>query len=126
MPRRTPRFNLAALAAALLLFAQAAPAQTVHTRRLPGDEELPPPRPGRPHVRLRSEPAGQVFALAFSPDGRVLAVSTLNRVVKLWGAETGELLSSFVVPGGPVSSLLWSPDGRVLATADAAAGTFHF
>lgn len=126
MPRRRPRFNLAALAAALLLFAQASPAQTVHTRRLPGDEELPPPRPGRPHVRLRSEPAGQVFALAFSPDGRVLAVSTLNRVVKLWGTETCELLSSFVVPGGPVSSLLWSPDGRVLATADAAAGTFHF
>ncbi|HEX8721973.1 MAG TPA: WD40 repeat domain-containing protein [Pyrinomonadaceae bacterium] len=121
MLRRTRTANLPSLAAALLLFLSQTPhGQTVQTRRLPGDEPPAPPRPGLPRVRLRAEPEGEVFALAFSPDGRVLAVSTINRVVKLWSTETGELVRSIAVKGGPVSKLLWSPDGRVLATEDAA------
>jgi WD40 repeat protein/Flp pilus assembly protein TadD len=69
-------------------------------------------------------PAGQTAssgtALAFSPDGGLLAGSTSNETVTFWDAQTGEKRLQFKVRGGVngrVGRLAFSTDGERLATA---------
>lgn len=59
--------------------------------------------------------SGSVTAVAFSPDGKVLA--TAGRDVRLWNVSTQRQIGSVIaVPGGFVfASLAFSRDGRVLA-----------
>jgi WD40 repeat protein len=64
--------------------------------------------------------SGWVTALAWSPDGTVLASSsgdyqTLDNTIRLWNA-SGASLAVLQSPTAPVYSVAWSPDGTVLAT----------
>jgi WD40 repeat protein len=53
--------------------------------------------------------------IAFSPDGRTLAISTLTTSqVLLWDLPAGRVRASFVGPAKGVPGLEYSPDGRVL------------
>jgi WD40 repeat protein len=54
--------------------------------------------------------------LAFSPDGRLLATGSRDKVVCLWDAITGQPLQQWTGHNGPVSSLAFSPDGRWLVS----------
>ena len=65
-------------------------------------------------LRLPSESAA--LALAFSPDGSLVAAGCENGTVRLWQAETGQGLGSFEAHGRPVKALAFSPDGRLIAT----------
>jgi WD40 repeat protein len=56
------------------------------------------------------------WAVAFSPDGRLLATGFAS--VQLWDMATGERLQTFTGVGPGVSAMAFSPDGRLLATAD--------
>lgn len=65
---------------------------------------------------------GRVTALAFSPDGRLLATGSgdpsRSGELKIWRAENGELVGE--VPDAHIDTILgieFSPDGRYLATA---------
>jgi WD40 repeat protein len=52
---------------------------------------------------------------AFSPDGRILAVTKDQRIVVLLVADTGRVLAELEAPGStPISSLRFSPDGAAL------------
>ncbi|HTU18342.1 MAG TPA: protein kinase [Gemmataceae bacterium] len=58
---------------------------------------------------------GTVPSLAWSPDGRVLAVGTGKdtRSLHLWDADTGRLLRALETPLGDfLDAIAWSPDGR--------------
>lgn len=70
-----------------------------------------------------SEPVGQdnVETLAFSPDGKRLAIGAGDGVVAVYGLArgTGEEPVVTKLHGGFVSGLAWSPDGGRLATAGA-------
>jgi WD40 repeat protein len=66
---------------------------------------------GRPVV---SNPA----TLAFSPDGRLLALADGN-TARLWDLYTGKEASAFDGHRGPIAGLAFAPDGRRLATSSA-------
>jgi WD40 repeat protein/tRNA A-37 threonylcarbamoyl transferase component Bud32 len=57
-----------------------------------------------------------IEAIAFSPDGRRLAASGWDGVVRLWDPATGRLLRVLVAHGRFVRSLAWSPDSTTLAS----------
>lgn len=74
--------------------------------------EPDPLLPGKPYA-LRGHSDG-VSAVAFSPDGKLVASGSRNRTVKVWSLESGALLRT--IPGAEVqvSSLEFSPDGKRL------------
>jgi WD40 repeat protein len=67
-----------------------------------------------PHVGLPMLHRDSVFALAFSPDGRVLATGSGDNVVRFWAAETQAPYLSVIKLPSVVWSLSFSPDGRYL------------
>ena len=69
-------------------------------------------------MRLRPDLAPDVigYALAFTPDGRMLASGGIgDRFVHLWDVEKGKLLRELEQNVGGVHSLEFSRDGRTLA-----------
>ena len=58
-----------------------------------------------------------VWAAAFSPDGELLASSSVDKTVKLWNSNTGALFSTFEGHSGWVRGVAFSPDGQLLASA---------
>ena len=74
---------------------------------------------GSPRLEIETQAVldGDVYQMALSPDGELLAASSGTLPVDLWDAETGEHLRS-VAPQGLdafVNDLSWSPDGEHLA-----------
>ena len=56
-----------------------------------------------------------VAALAFQPDGKVLAAGDFNGLVRLWDTSTGREIGRPLPQGEIVLSLAYSPDGKMLA-----------
>jgi uncharacterized caspase-like protein len=66
----------------------------------------------------------ELSALAFGPDGKVLASAGWENDIRLWDAETGAVSRSLSVPEGGVSSLAFDKTGRWLA-AGTQGGVIH-
>lgn len=63
--------------------------------------------------------AGKIKALAWSPNGDVLASAGEDKSVRLWDPLTGDLVSNFAGHRDQVFHLDWSPSGAVIVSAGA-------
>jgi WD40 repeat protein len=69
-------------------------------------------------VQIRTTLRGHVdpvWALVCSPDGKVIASSTIQGAVKLWDAESAKPLGTLADHPGMVYSMAFAPDGKTLA-----------
>jgi WD40 repeat protein len=60
-----------------------------------------------------------ILSLAFSPDGKQLAIGNMSHQVRVVGAETGSLLFYLSGHKDQVFSVAYSPDGSMIATGSA-------
>lgn len=58
-----------------------------------------------------------LLAVAFSPDGKILATGGADRLVRLWDAETGKFIRAFQGHAMTITALAFSPDGKILLSA---------
>lgn len=79
------------------------------------------PQDARLALALPVGPLAPVTALAYSPDGKTLAVGTYQAVV-LWDMEAGRVARTLGGLSGTVHAVAWSADGGLLAVAGGAPG----
>lgn len=72
---------------------------------------------GRPYLALDDTGMDEVYALMFSPDGKLLAAGGAPSAVRVWDARTGACVSSFGQHEWDIVDLAFSPDGQFVASA---------
>src|SRR5207302_8945129 len=72
-------------------------------------------RTGRRVRGLAGQTEWEAYATAFSPDGKLLASTGVDKQVLVWDVATGTLRHRFVNQASPIIALAFSPDGATLA-----------
>lgn len=60
---------------------------------------------------------GEVWTLAFSPDGQCLATAGFDMNIRIWDVATAKVLRTLSGHGEKIIAVAFSPDGRWLASA---------
>jgi WD40 repeat protein len=67
------------------------------------------------HAQVSAET--QIIALDWSPDGTMIAAVGLNGFLRVWDAETGNILLEFPSSSEALAAVAWSPNSQYLASA---------
>jgi len=59
---------------------------------------------------------GNVFSVAYNPDGRYMATASSDETVKLWNSQDGKLLRELKEHQAEVCAVAFSPDGKLLVS----------
>lgn len=87
-----------------------------HEKRILSDtSQFEPYRPPKSDDTV-SEELGKVWAIAFSPDQRMVATGSLDTTVRLWDAATGREIGCLKGHSEAILSVAFSPSGRLLAS----------
>jgi len=62
--------------------------------------------------------AKRIYALAYSPDGKMIASASEDETARLWDTENGKPIGEPICHAGDVTAAVFGPDGRTVATAD--------
>ena len=62
--------------------------------------------------------AKNINALAYSPNGTMIATASEDETARLWDTENGKPIGGPIFHAGDVEAVAFSPDGQTLATAD--------
>ena len=63
------------------------------------------------------DPNNMTYSVAFSPDGKTLALGCYNGLIRVLDVTTGKKIAALTGHTAPVRSLAFSPDGTTLASA---------
>lgn len=99
-----------ALAASVLSFAYARPVQDDATLLVPEGED------SKAILEYPWDSMRAVNAVAFSPDGHMVATGSDDGIARLWDTKTGKLLQSWLGHKAGINSVAFSVDGNILAT----------
>jgi len=61
---------------------------------------------------------GEVLSIAFSPDGKIMAIGTSDKKVVIWDVSTWQILSILEKNTARVMAVTFSPDSKILASGD--------
>lgn len=70
----------------------------------------------RPELVVQTGPATALSSMAFSPDGKTLAMAGGDRMLKLWDVASGRELRALKGHPHGINSVAFSPDGKMLAS----------
>jgi WD40 repeat protein len=76
-----------------------------------------PTRPLGTILRMYTAHSMRVTAVAWSPDGKLVASGSMDRTVQVWDAVTGAQTVNYTGHRDGVSAVAWSPDGQYIASA---------
>uniref|UniRef100_A0A061S7C5 (Myosin heavy-chain) kinase n=1 Tax=Tetraselmis sp. GSL018 TaxID=582737 RepID=A0A061S7C5_9CHLO len=71
---------------------------------------------GTARTEMDEEEIFSTMAVAFSPEGTLLAAGLTDKVVRVYDVTTGSEVAAFVGHSGSVRAVAFSPDGRLLAS----------
>jgi WD40 repeat protein len=81
------------------------------------DHTFPPPADTRrPDRTIPNVEAGTGTIITCSPDGRILLTAGGDKIIRVWGSRTGELMRALNGHTGRIWSIAFSADGKTLAS----------
>nr|VFK30080.1 MAG: WD domain-containing protein, G-beta repeat-containing protein [Candidatus Kentron sp. MB]VFK75044.1 MAG: WD domain-containing protein, G-beta repeat-containing protein [Candidatus Kentron sp. MB] len=67
-------------------------------------------------IRILGKHGGMVYSVAWSPNGRLLASCSGDRIIQIWEPESGQLLRELRGHTNQVEGIVWSPDSKQLCS----------
>lgn len=86
---------------------------------LHGLGSLQPVAAQQPQLAIQTGHSALINAVAYRPDGRIIASAGVDIAIKLWDTQSGLELRALQGHSAAVQSLSFSPDGRILASGGA-------